>query len=227
MIEGVYKIFNDLSLYGLEKLGLYLSKYRGFVASVDDPKGYSRLQLQVPDVYGDSTYPYWAWPSNNFSGIGYGCQVLPRTNDLVWVEFERGNPKKPIWSHGHFGKGEKPDNLKNPKNYWFKTPGGNLVELDDDNKRILVTNIKGHTLEMSEDAIILKVVGGKKIQLNGNQDNIVKYLPISQSMTQLAQDINTQLNLISAGIATAGGSYVPTPIVIDISDAKVDDVQTP
>lgn len=187
MIEQIYKIFNDLSLYGLEKLGLYLSKYRGFVANVDDPQGYGRLQLQVPDVYGDSTYTYWAWPSSNFSGIGYGSQVLPQTNDLVWVEFERGNPKKPIWSHGHFGKNEKPLNLRNPKNYWFKTPGGHLVELDDDTRAITITDSNGNILTMDDSGIAIDAGNNPIFIGKGGKQILYSLVPNATSIADVSQ----------------------------------------
>lgn len=177
MIEEIYKILNTISLYGLEKLGLYLSKYRGFVVSRDDPKGYSRLQLQVPDVYGDSTFTYWAWPSSNYSGIGYGSQVLPQSGDMVWVEFERGNPKKPIWSFGHFGKGDKPENLKNPNNYWFKTPGGHTIELDDSAKAITITSSLGHIISLDDAGISIDTVDNSPILIGGTNPVLFANVP--------------------------------------------------
>ena len=134
-MREIVRFIKDLSLYGLEKVaGLYYSKYRGFVADNADPKGYGRIKLSVPDVYGDAVFNYWAYPANCYSGKNYGVQVIPQIDDLVWVEFERGNPKKPIWSYGHFGKEEKdelPDELKDIKSFWFKTPGGHLIQFND------------------------------------------------------------------------------------------------
>lgn len=66
-----------------------------------------------------------------------------------------------------------------------------------------------------------------KIQLGGTADNAVRYSPLHDAMTQLAADINVQLGLIATGIAAAGGSYSPGNINIDISQSKIDDIQTP
>ena len=139
-MNPLVKMLNDITTYGLEKVGLFYSSYRGYVYDREDPEGYGRLMVSVPEVFGDMVSNTWAWPASNYSGKGYGAQVIPQRNDLVWITFEKGNPRKPLWSYGYFGKGDKPDELKDLNNYWFKTPGGHLVELDDTNGIIKVTS---------------------------------------------------------------------------------------
>jgi hypothetical protein len=136
MLQQLINLIQDISLYGLEKIGLYYSVYRGFVADANDPQSYGRIKVSVPDVYGEHIPDTWAWPISNYSGQGYGLQVIPRRNDLVWVSFERGNPKKPLWAFGHFGKNEKPDDLKSIKKFWFRTPEGISIVIDDEAKTI-------------------------------------------------------------------------------------------
>src|SRR5690348_4529424 len=119
MVENIIRFLHDLSLYGLEKMGLYYSQYRGFVADNQDPEGYGRLKVSVPEVYGDKVFNGWAWPVSCFAGKGYGLQVIPRKNDLVWVRFEKGNPRRPLWSYGYFGRGDKPNELKDINTFWF------------------------------------------------------------------------------------------------------------
>lgn len=158
-MNQIVRFLDDILKWGLEKVGLYYSKYRGFVFDREDPKGYGRLKVAVPEIMGDMVLNYWAWPANNYSGIGYGSQVLPRTNDMVWVEFEKGNPRKPIWSFGYFSKDEKPEELKDYDNYWFKTPKGHLIELDDTDEIIRITAANGKVIEISE-VISLGTKGG-------------------------------------------------------------------
>ena len=151
-MTGLVGIIKTLIHQGLERFGRYYSSYRGFVISNEDPDSFNRLQLKVPNVYGQEVMIYWAHPKNNFSGQGYGCQVLPQIKDMVWVEFELGDPRRPIWSHGHFGelrgKGHdiKEEKLKKVKNYWFKTPDGHLVELDDETGEVRITHKSGTDL---------------------------------------------------------------------------------
>ena len=154
--KPILDFLNSLIREGFEKFGRYYSSYRGFVADVDDPDSLSRVKLVIPQITGKQVMDYWAWPKHAFSGNGYGSQILPKKGDMVWVEFEMGNPRKPVWLHGHHslstdGKNnEKPDNLRDPKNYWFKTPSGNLIQMDDTNKWIMVSFIDKMLLGDSE-----------------------------------------------------------------------------
>jgi len=167
-MREILDLFKNMILYGLEKFGLFYSDYRGYVYDNNDPNGFGRLKVNVPEVFGDNILDYWAWPANNFSGNGYGTQCIPQRNDMVWVRFEKGNPRKPIWNFGHFGKNEKPDNLKNVKNYWFKTPGGNLVQFNDDSKSITITSTNNHSIDLSEDSITIASKQGHTIILDDN-----------------------------------------------------------
>jgi len=186
-MKEVIDLFKNLVLYGLEKFGLFYSEYRGYVYDNNDPNGYGRLQVNVPEVFGENVLDYWAWPSSNFSGNGYGFQCIPQKNDLIWVKFEKGNPRKPIWSYGHFGKGEKPDNLKNIKNFWFKTPGGHVVELNDDNQSITITSKQGHKITMNGSGIDITTDGGSNISIGGGKQVLYANIPDSTAIANVSQ----------------------------------------
>lgn len=156
-MNPLVKIISDMFMKGLENFGRYYSAYRGFVISNEDPEGYGRLQLKVPSIYGDNIMTYWAWQKGTFSGPGYGSQVLPKKGDMVWVEFEMGSPRKPIWDYGHFsktqGEKDKPEELRDPNTYWFKSPEGHLVIIDDTNNQVKVLHKDGLMLRLKEDNI--------------------------------------------------------------------------
>jgi len=120
-----------LLYHGLEAVGKYYSSYRGYVMDNDDPENMGRIQVMIPAVTGDKVHTKWAWPKNQFAGKDYGIQVLPSKGDIVWVEFENGNARFPLWTHGHFGKGEKPIEFISPQIYGFKSPKGQLIIIDD------------------------------------------------------------------------------------------------
>lgn len=136
MDKGVYDWIRDVTYFGLEKIGLYYSQYRGYVMDNNDPKGYGRLRINVPDIHGDQVPAQWAWPVSTYSGKGYGAQVLPQINDVIWVRFEKGSTRKPLWAHGYFGEGGVPEDLKGPTKYWFRTPSGVTILVDDKTKEI-------------------------------------------------------------------------------------------
>ena len=65
------------------------------------------------------------------------------------------------------------------------------------------------------------------IEVGGNTDNLVKYSKLDLSLQNEATLINTELGKIAAVLnSLAPGSYVPTPVTIDISQSKCDKVKT-
>lgn len=91
----------------MSKLNTYYGKYRGSVVNNVDPLGQGRLLLLVTDVYGLATSP-WAMPCLPFTGKQMGMWALPQINAGVWVEFEQGDPQRPIWTGCWYGPGEAP-----------------------------------------------------------------------------------------------------------------------
>lgn len=170
------KAFNNLITRGFEFFGRYYSSYRGWVVDNVDPEGYGRVKVKVPQVYGTQTMNYWAWPKGVFSGPDYGVQCTPPKGSMVYVEFEMGDAKKPIWSHGHFAKSagvkEKPEDLSDIQKYWFKTPGGLLVLLDDASMSISLKSAGGNEVEMNDNAKYIRVKTNKGFYIEINDTGI-------------------------------------------------------
>lgn len=85
---------------------LRFGKYRGTVRNNVDPDNRGRLLVNVPLVMGEGTD--WALPCFPYTGLLAGCFIVPPINAAVWVEFEAGNPSKPIWVGGFYPKGHAP-----------------------------------------------------------------------------------------------------------------------
>jgi hypothetical protein len=83
----------------------YFGKFRGKVANNIDPLQQGRIQVSVPAVLGDSSLA-WAMPCVPFAGAGVGFFVIPPNGANVWVEFEGGDPDRPIWTGCFWGLGE-------------------------------------------------------------------------------------------------------------------------
>ena len=66
----------------------YGGTYRASVVDDADPMQQQRLQVVVPDVYGDLAV--WAVPAGS-------TVALPALGDLVWVSFEHGDTAYPVW----------------------------------------------------------------------------------------------------------------------------------
>lgn len=71
----------------------YGGTYRASVVDNFDPMQEQRLQVVVPDVYGELAV--WAMASLPAGSGG----PLPALGDLVWVSFEYGDTDHPVWQH--------------------------------------------------------------------------------------------------------------------------------
>lgn len=63
-----------------------------------------------------------------------------------------------------------------------------------------------------------------KVLLNGDNDNLVKYLPLQNDLTQTSALINAELTKIQAALTSVGAVYVPAPLEINIENAKAKDL---
>jgi hypothetical protein len=82
----------------------YYGKYRAVVTNNVDPLLIGRIQVIVPDVA--SLVPStWAMPCVPVAGVNMGMFSPPQIGTGVWVEFERGDPSKPIWTGCYWGLG--------------------------------------------------------------------------------------------------------------------------
>jgi Type VI secretion system/phage-baseplate injector OB domain len=79
--------------------GPYWGKYRGTVVNNLDPMRKGRLIVEVPDVLSlvPSTWAEPCVPLAGPTGPPLGVYMVPPIGAGVWVEFEYGDPNKPIW----------------------------------------------------------------------------------------------------------------------------------
>ena len=154
---GIHRFINELIFRGLESFGRYYSSYRGVVMDNNDPKNLGRVKLMIPEVTGGDTYDYWAVPKGAFSGAGYGSQVIPRPGTIVWVEFESGFIERPMYSHSYMSSDEVPQDkdLNDKNNFWFRTPEGTTVQINDTKKLINIKTGAGDYIEINPKSISL------------------------------------------------------------------------
>ncbi len=77
----------------------YYGKYRAIVTNSNDPKNMGRIKVSCPKVLGEFESS-WCVPCMPLTGKDSGILMTPSKNDLVWIEFEEGDPSKPIWVGG-------------------------------------------------------------------------------------------------------------------------------
>lgn len=192
--------FKDMIYQGLEVFGRYYSSYRAFVYSVDDPDKMQRIKLIIPELSGNKPYNYWAYAKGVFSGPGYGSQILPQVSDMVWVEFESGHPEVPIWMHGYFGKDEIPvddEDLKDPNCFWFITPKGNKVKINDTKNYIHIRLNDGQYIEVNNNAISL--VTSKQIS-NGTLNKSAQKSMLGDNTKDLLTDMKDYMSKLQSAL---------------------------
>ncbi len=151
------------------KRSRYFGKYRGLVRDVDDPGNMGRIVARVPEVYGDEDSP-WALPAVPFAGKDHGLVVLPEVGDGIWIEFEAGDPSRPIWTGCWWGSDEMPE-PGGARTRVLATSGGHKVILDDGKKELRLLHSGGAEITMTDNDITLKV-GSKQIVLSASGVNI-------------------------------------------------------
>jgi uncharacterized protein involved in type VI secretion and phage assembly len=76
--------------------------YRGTVINNIDPLQTGRIMATVPDVSG-LTPTTWAMPCVPVTGKQMGTFFVPQIGAGVWLQFEAGDPDRPVWSGGWWG----------------------------------------------------------------------------------------------------------------------------
>lgn len=171
----------------------YLGKFRGKVVNNVDPLMVGRIIASVPAI---SDFPLtWATPCVPYAGHGVGFFAMPPLGADVWVEFEGGDPGKPIWSGCFWGEDDVPAKPALPTTKVFKTETVTLTIND------LLTEV---TLEVETPTGLQTVVmNSSGIKLSSNT--------VSISITQEAIDLNN---------TPAKVSVAPQAVTIQLGTAK-------
>jgi hypothetical protein len=88
----------------------FYGKYRGTVVMNIDPELRARLICEVPDVLGlvPSSWCEASVPLAGPTGPPMGAYFVPPIGAGVWIEFEQGDPNKPIWTGCRFAPSNPP-----------------------------------------------------------------------------------------------------------------------
>jgi uncharacterized protein involved in type VI secretion and phage assembly len=81
----------------------YYGIYRGTVTNNIDPLQIGRILATVPDA-GGLVPTTWAMPAVPIAGKAMGVYVVPQIGAGVWVQFEAGDPDRPVWTGGWWGQ---------------------------------------------------------------------------------------------------------------------------
>lgn len=167
---------------GLEGIGRFYSTYRGNVIDNVDPDKLNRLLVSVPGV---TSVDVWAFPKHQHGGLGSGFKYLtPSPGDIVFLEFESGDPQYPLWSYCGWAETEVPKELEEVGTLGIITPMGNKILLDDK------TNSMKISIQVSEKEIHEIIITPEKISIETPKPIFIN----TQSTLNLKAEENTNIN---------------------------------
>lgn len=147
----------------------HFGKYRAIVSDVADPENLCRIKAKVPAVFGEEESP-WAMPASPFAGPQHGLVLLPEVDDGVWIEFEAGDPSRPIWSGCWWARNQVPT-PQGEKIRLFSTSAGHQIVIDEDADEIKLVHPGGAELSLGSSEISLKL-GSCEIKISTSEVNI-------------------------------------------------------
>ncbi len=161
--------------------GPHFGKFRGVVTDNKDPSNMGRVRAKVKDL-GDEEFG-WATACVPFAGKGAGFFCIPDVNAGVWIEFEHGDPDRPVWSGCWWGSAldPPPEVLVPPyQKVMIKSVGGHSITLDDSpaTSGILLRTATGQTIALTDAGILIDNGKGGTITMAGkfvsiNTDGLV------------------------------------------------------
>lgn len=143
---------------GLEYLGRYYSTYRAIVINNNDELNMNRVHVYIPSV--QNGIKIWALPKSTIiGGCFHGLKLTtPLVGEVVYIEFEGGDPLRPLWSYHGWATGETPDDLKDNNSIGLVTPEGNKIFIKDidgelyiqTNSKVNISIVEGPSLKMTQ-----------------------------------------------------------------------------
>ena len=148
----------------------FYGKYRGKVTDNSDPLNRGRIKAIVPEVLGE-VESSWAAPCVPYAGSDKGWFVIPEVDDGVWIEFEGGDPSRPIWTGSWWGNGEIPNDpdgaQATTQTKIFKSANGLIVDLDDSAKEIKICDNDASniiTIKVNEGKIVIQAAANVTVE---------------------------------------------------------------
>lgn len=154
----------------------YYGKFRGTVLQNVDPELRGRIMCMVPDVLGPvpSSWCEACAPLAGPTGPPMGVYMVPPIGAGVWVEFEQGDPNRPVWTGCRFAPSNVPPlafaGLPISPNIVMQTAGQNSIVISDlpgPTGGIMLKSLTGATLIVNDTGIYIQNGKGAMITLIG------------------------------------------------------------
>lgn len=202
---------NKIMVWGLENwCKRYYGIYRAIVIDNEDPESMGRCRLQIPSIgqriEDDAPSNLWAKPCMPGLSVGegqmHGVFFPPDLKDEVWVQFEHGDSRFPVYTGGFIRKEYEGDDLIVEKALFkgFRTKTGHYLRFSDDkdNDDLHITLAKGDGDGGVSGSVISLMKDGSVVVANDDNSNVFLDKE-NKSVTMMASDGSDVLSSITAG----------------------------
>ena len=216
-MPGSEDLITDLARRAQDK---YYGKYRGFVVSNEDPNRLGRLRLRIPSVLGTAVTD-WALPCLPFGGTaGLGWFMIPEQDAQVWVEFEEGELRRPIWVGTFWQRsGDTPADAQRtpPTARLLQTSAGHILQLDDEDSKeqIRLHHAGGAELHIDENGTItITDQAGNAITLDADQKQVSfadtnnNAITMSATGVKIVDGNHNSIELASSGVTISSAGQI-------------------
>lgn len=185
----------------------YYGKYRAIVKDINDPERRGRIRVECPSVLG--TYlSAWCEPCIPYATDFAGDFYVPPINEGIWVEFEEGDPNKPIWNGGWYRPNSSPLPMHEPADkYRFIVFKDTVVRFGD--KEVIIElrdGDKSYTVSINSDTWKgLNYIGSK----NDDELNNIENLIINKQfiLEDFPNEVKDNFRLVEESINGVGGNF--------------------
>ena len=139
----------------------------GVVTKIDDPEKLGRVQVSLP-AFGDVETD-WMEVLSPGGGAGKGLLMIPDVGDRVLVICAGGDPSQGVVLGGLFGPKGLPDEVfgGGVRRFTMRSPGGQVIRLDDSDQSIRLENSAGSFVELLPDKVRLHAGTDLEIEAPG------------------------------------------------------------
>jgi uncharacterized protein involved in type VI secretion and phage assembly len=148
----------------------WFGKYQATVTDNDDPDSLGRVKVRVPAL-GDVELG-WALPCVPYAGDKVGFYMIPAPDAHVWIEFEGGDPSRPIWVGGYWTSDQMLDDAA-PDLKIIKT-AAHTITLDDTDgsEKIEIKHKSGTTVTIDTSTLTITHSDGPTVTIDSSSTTI-------------------------------------------------------
>jgi uncharacterized protein involved in type VI secretion and phage assembly len=169
----------------------FYGKYSGEVTENDESKHedgdrMGRVKVKVPTIFGPKA-ELWARPC-----LPFAHYFVPAIGTKVWIEFEAGDTRYPLWVGSWYPVGKIPEKaaIDPPDNRVIQTPSGHTIELlDKEGEEKIVIKHKGNSFLSidKEGSVIISNQKGSHIFLN-SKDETATFMEQHGNLLSMTKD---------------------------------------